>query len=466
MNLKVLLLASELFPYAKTGGLGEAISILSKELRRQNIDARVIFPKYKTLSKYDNLSTVCKFPIGIKWRHHQAHVLQINDNTELFAYTIANDHFFLRDNFYGYEDDFERFNFFTLAALELLKHIDFKPHIIHFNDWQVGLGSFYLKEKYSAYDEHFYQNISSVFSIHNIQHQGNFDKGILSPLDIPEYYYTPELIELFGKVSFMKSGIVYSDIITTVSETYAKEIQTPAYSYGLDGVISSRKKDLFGIINGIYYNDTNGSIIKDKKYLQERVALPIKNVPVIALITRLVEQKGIDIIALALEEILSHELQLIVLGTGEYRYENLFLDYGRRYKNLSSHIYFSTELSLDIYKHSDMFLMPSLFEPCGLSQMISMKYGTIPIVRKTGGLEDTVQHFNAKNKTGNGFVFEDYDANGLMWALKEALNLYNNQSLWKIVCENALKSKFTAEDSAKKYIEIYKKIANKKISVV
>lgn len=456
MNLKVLLMTSEAGPYAKTGGLGDVMEILPKELRKQNVDARVVFPKYKNLSKFNSLTDLGRVSVGIGFRHHEGQILRV-DEEENHNYVIANDHFFGRDNLYGYEDDHKRFYFFVRAALEFLKLINFKPHVIHLNDWQVGLTSFHLEE--FLYDDPFYADIATLFSIHNIQHQGNFHRGILPELDISDYYFTPDKLELHGNVSYMKSAIVYSHAISTVSAKYAKEIQTPTYSYGLDGVIAARKRDLYGIINGISYEDVDKGIMKDRDYIQNRVHLPEHNVPVIALISRLVQQKGIDIIAVALDEILSMDLQLVVLGTGELRYEELFREYSRRYPDkLAAHIYFSTDLSIDIYKHSDMFLMPSLFEPCGLSQMIAMKYGTIPIVRKTGGLEDTVQHFNPKTKEGNGFVFEDYDANGLMWALREAMSIYQDGVMWGAVAKNALASKFTVEASATKYIEVYNKI--------
>ncbi|MCL1995698.1 MAG: glycogen synthase [Defluviitaleaceae bacterium] len=458
MNLKVLIAASEVAPYSKTGGLGDVMHILPQELRSQNVDARVVFPKYKSFSKFETVTQIRKFSIGIKWSHWDTQVFQV-DEVEKGVYAIGNDHFFDRDNLYGYEDDSVRFYFFTMALFEMLKQIDFKPNLIHFNDWQLGLGSFYLKE--AVVDDPFYKDIATVFSIHNIQHQGSFNPEVLDTLDISKYYFNHEMLEHYGKVSFMKAGIVYSDTITTVSKTYAKEIQTPNYSYGLDKVLTHRKDDLYGILNGISYDDISGGIPKDRDYLQERVGLPIKNVPVLALITRLVEQKGIDIIAVALDEILSHNLQLVVLGTGEDRYEKLFMDYSQRYENLASHIYFSTKLSIDIYMHSDMFLMPSLFEPCGLAQMIAMKYGTIPIVRKTGGLQDTIQHFDIETKTGNGFVFEDYDANGLMWAIEQALKIYREPAHWGLVAKNALNSKFTDENMAKEYIDLYENTIKK-----
>ncbi|MCL1935834.1 MAG: glycogen synthase [Defluviitaleaceae bacterium] len=462
MALKVLMVASELSPYAKTGGLGEVIGVLTKELRNQGVDARAVFPKYKNLSKFNHLTQICNFPVNINFQNHDAIVFSVDDKKN-HIYTIENDYFFLRDNMYGYDDDYFRFYFFTLAVFEFIKQLDFKPDIIHFNDWQVGLGSFYLKESLS--DNSFYSNISTIFSIHNIQHQGNFEKDILEKLGIEEYYFNPNMIELYDKVSFMKAGILYSDAITTVSENYAKEIQTPFFSFGLDGVISSRKEDLYGIVNGIEYNDVDNFKTKNKKYLQQKMGLPIKDVPIVSIVTRLAEQKGIDIIVEALNEIVNKDLQLIILGVGEEKYEKIFLEYDEKHENVTANIYFDTDISIDIYKHSDIFLMPSLFEPCGIAQMISMKYGTVPIVRKTGGLKDTVIHFDTESKCGNGFVFEDYNAEGLLWAFDKALETYKNKEDWSHVVSNALNTKFSSEDTAKKYIELYKKVLkNKKLN--
>ena len=451
MSKKVLLVASEVSPYAKTGGLGDVLGILPKEMREQGLDVKVIFPKYEYAVVGDT-ELVTKFSIGLGFTSKEARVHEIVDDRGF--YMVENAHYFMRNNIYGYGDDHERFYFFTRAALEFIKRLDWKPDVIHFNDWQTGMGSFYLKEM--LHDDAFYEDISTVFSIHNIQHQGNFDRKALVDLDISDYYFTPDKIEMYDRLNFMKAGLVYSDAIVTVSQKYAKEIQTPSYGFGLDGVIGSRKNNLYGIINGIDYDDIDFmQIPKDKRYLQERVGLEQRDVPVFALITRLAEQKGIDIIAGVLDELLSKDIQLIVLGTGEERYERLFKSYAEKYNNLSVNLFFDTQLSMDIYKHSDMFLMPSLFEPCGLAQMISMKYGTVPVVRKTGGLEDTVTHFDRETGSGNGFSFEDYDATGLMWAINQALEVYYDKYHWERVVINATNTRLTVRSSAKKYLDLY-----------
>ena len=412
---KILLVSSEVAPYAKTGGLGEVINILHTELRKQGVDARVVFPRYKNIACFNTLEQIGEVIVNVAGKTQGGQILAV-DNPADHIYAIGNEDMFFRDGFYGYPDDHYRFYFFTVAVLAMIKSLDFKPDIINFNDWQVGLGAFYLKE--ALIDDPFFADIATVFSIHNIQHQGSFGADALDQIGIDPYYFNLHMLECYGRLNFMKAGIVFNDAVTTVSKTYAKEIQTPFYSYGLDGVIKSRRQDLYGIINGISYDDVMAEpVVKDRAALQQRLGLPVEDRPVVALITRLVEQKGIDIIAHSLDQLLSRGLQLVVLGVGEERYERLFHDYASRYHNLSAHLYFNTELSLDIYKHSDMFLMPSLFEPCGIAQMIAMKYGTVPIVRKTGGLDDTVKHFDPESRWGNGFVFNDYDSGGLVWAV-------------------------------------------------
>lgn len=456
---KVLLVSAEVAPYAKTGGLGEVIDILHKELRRQGADARVVLPKYKNLQRFTSQEKLGEVSVNIAGRQHEAHILAL-DNPAHHIYAIGNDDMFFRDSFYGYADDHYRFYFFTLAVLQMIKALDFKPDIINFNDWQTGLGSFYLQEALS--DDPFFKDIATVFSIHNIQHQGSFGADALAQLGIDNYYFNMDMLEFHGRMNMMKAGIVFSHGINTVSKTYAREIQTPRYAYGLDGVIKSRNQDLYGILNGISYDDVVGNpVVKDKAYLQERVGLPIEDKPVIGLVTRLAEQKGIDIIDQALDKILQRDVQLVVLGTGEARYERMFNDYATRYANLASHMYFNTEISLDIYKNSDLFLMPSLFEPCGLAQMISMKYGTVPIVHKTGGLEDTVIHYNGDTQQGNGFVFNDYDDGGLIWALDQALMTYRDPVHWQKVKQNALDSQFSVEQAATDYLQMYRRIISK-----
>ncbi len=474
--MKVLFVSSEVSPFAKSGGLGDVMGSLPKALKQKGVDARVVFPKYKSIkSEYLNSSRyIDSFYVSLGWRNQSASIHQLDYDVPVYA--IENDYYFNRDGFYGYGDDFERFAFFCKASIEFLGFLDdFKPDIIHFNDWQTGPASIYLKDYYSRYA--FYSKMKSVYTIHNIQYQGIYGREVLGSIDLNDGYFTNDKLEFHNCVSFMKAGLTYSDIISTVSETYAKEIQTPGYGYGLDGLLRARSQSLYGIVNGIDYDcynpETDPHVFRNynalrynlkkenKKALQEQLNLPVKDVPVISIISRLADQKGFDIISVALDEILSKDIQLIILGTGEGRYEHMFKNAAyRNPEKLSANICFSENLAQKIYAGSDMFLMPSLFEPCGLGQLFAMRYGTIPIVRQTGGLSDTVTHYNEETKTGNGFVFKDYDARGMMWAFNEAMRIYHKEGEFDNVIKNAMTSDFSWENSADKYIEMYHKLIN------
>ena len=482
-RLKVLFVGSEVAPYAKSGGLGDVIAALPKALARLSIDARVVFPKYQSikLEYLEGSQYIDSFNVKLGWRSQNASIFQMSDEItgNVPTYMIENSYYFGRDGFYGYGDDFERFAFFSKASIEFLSLIDFKPDVIHFNDWQTALGPLYLKDYYKRY--RFFSNIKTLFTIHNIQYQGMFGSEILGMIDLNSGYFTGDKLEFYGKVNYLKSGIVYSDAISTVSETYAREIQTHSYSYGMDGVLRSRAADLYGIINGIdtdmYNPETDKNLTSnynadsaDKKNdnklaLQRRLNLPERaDVPMFAVISRLADQKGFDLIAFVMDELMARDIQLVVLGTGDSRYEHLFWRLAEQYPDkLSANILFNEELARQIYASADIFLMPSLFEPCGLGQIISMRYGTIPVVRKTGGLSDTVSHFDKDDpeSTGNGFLFEDYLASGLMWAINRATDCFYDKESWRRVVQNAMHGDFSWPSSAEKYIELYEKLGDR-----
>lgn len=465
-DIKVLILSSEMAPLAKSGGLGDVIGSLPIALRQQNIDARVVFPKYKSinLDQVNNLEQCTEYYVNLGWRKQSATIYRYMDPFP--TYLIENSYYFDRDGFYGYHDDFERFAFFTKAAIEMMHNIDFKADIIHFNDWQTGLGSIYLKDKYKSFT--FYQDMKTVYTIHNLQYQGIFGKEIMENIDLDTSYCTFDKLEFFSCINYMKGGITYADAITTVSEKYSLEIQTPEYGYNLDGLLSSRKNIISGIVNGIntdiynpeknpyiykHYNSDSIHIKKENKTcLQEELGLPIKDVPIISIVSRLADQKGLDILQQVIYEIMNYDIQFIVVGTGEVRYEHLFYDLAYRYPDkFSANIKFSEDLAQKVYAGSDLFLMPSLFEPCGLGQLIAMSYGTIPIVRNTGGLSDTVKHGL------NGFVFNDYDGNGLLWAIKEGIKTYYSEH-FNTMIKNAMQSDYSWNNSAKKYKELYENL--------
>jgi len=478
-KLRVLLVATEVNPYSKTGGLGDVAGSLPKALRDRDVDIRVVLPKYGSIpgDLLTNAKLLSTFTVHLSWRAQDATILSIDAHGDGDSvYLIENDFYFARDAVYGYGDDFERFAFFSKASVEMLSHIGFQADILHFNDWHTGLGPTYLRDVYRGFT--YYAHMKSLFTIHNLHYQGVFGRDILWHVGLNDGYYTGGDLEFHGNISYLKAGIVHSDAVSTVSETYAAEIQTPSYGYGMDGLLRSRGMfggQLYGITNGIdtelnnpetdsriYVNYNADSLEKKRmnKYrLQEDLGLPVSKAPMFSMITRLVEQKGLDILSIIMEELMSMDIQLVVLGTGDSRYEGLFKHFAWRFpEKVSANITFNATLAQRIYAASDMFLMPSVYEPCGLGQLFAMRYGTIPIVRKTGGLADTVKHFNHDNDTGNGFLFEDCVASGLMWAIKEALNVYYSPK-WEVVVKNAMGEDYSWHQAADAYIDMYKKIA-------
>jgi len=477
-SLKILLVAAEVAPYSQSGGLGDVTGSLPKALRASGVDMRVVLPKYKTIQSelLKDARELASFTVHLAWRSQEASIHVIDEHGDGDStYLIENDFYFARDTFYGYGDDFERFAFFSKAAIEMLGVIDFQADIIHFNDWHTGLGPTFLRDVYRGFT--FYKDMKSIITIHNLHYQGVFGRDILWNVGLNDGYYTGGDLEFFGNASFLKAGVLHADAVSTVSKTYAGEIQTPAYGYGMDGLLRQRGEHdgrLFGIVNGIdidKYNPATDPRIfenfsigeKDKKRankhaLQQHLNLPVGDMPVISIISRLVEQKGLDIVAVILEELLNMDIQLVVLGTGEGRYENLFRGYAMRYPHkVSANINYEGTLSRRIYAGADIFLMPSVYEPCGLGQLFAMRYGTVPIVRRTGGLADTVTHFNPATGEGNGFSFDDFLASGLMWAIREALSLYGSCE-WDTLVHNAMSSDFSWRRMAGEYIDMYEKV--------
>lgn len=477
-KIKVLMVASEASPFAKSGGLGDVIGSLPKELKNNGVDIRVVIPKYKSIKTelISNIKKVLDFDVHLGYKKIGCSVF-LKEINKVKIYLIENHDYFSRDGFYGYSDDHIRFAFFTKAALSMLPEIKFKPDIVNFNDWQTGLGPIFLRDQLSGFT--FYKDIKSVFTIHNIQYQGVFSPSVLDEVGLNSGYFTKEKLEFFNAINFMKGGILYADKVTTVSKTYANEIQTPEFGYNLHDVLKERSYKVCGILNGIDSKDTDPRKDKlifknfdfdsisikaeNKKALQEELGLEIrKDVPMISIISRLVDQKGCELIAQILQEILSYDIQLVVLGTGDKRYEDMFKHFGFHHGHkMSANIYFDEALSHRIYASSDMILMPSLFEPCGLSQIFAMGYGTIPIVRNTGGLSDTVSHYDKTTKQGTGFKFNDYDRNGLLWCINEARTMYNNGEFINII-KNAMECDFSWDSSAKEYIGLYTELKNLK----
>ncbi|MDR0273408.1 MAG: glycogen synthase [Clostridiales bacterium] len=476
--MKILLVSTEVNPYSKSGGLGDVAGSLPLALRKLGVDMRVALPKYQSIPEkhLTDAKAISEFTVHLSWRAQKAviHSLDAHGDGES-VYFIENDFYFARDSYYGYGDDFERFAFFTKATVEMLSRIDFQADIIHFNDWHTGLGPTYLRDVYKGFT--YYKNMKSLFTIHNLHYQGVFGREILWAVGLNDGYFIGGDLEFFGNISYLKAGIMHADAVSTVSETYAGEIQTPSYGYGMDGLLRQRAQStgqIYGITNGIdveannpetdpsiFVNFTSETLEKKRmnKYrLQEELKLPVGKMPVFSMVTRLVEQKGLDILSVIMDEFLSMDVQLVILGTGEGRYENMFRHYAWRYPDkISANITFSTDLAQQIYAASDIFLMPSVYEPCGLGQLFAMRYGTIPLVRKTGGLADTVSHFNPETGEGNGFAFEDFVASGLMWAIRQSIDVYHSPN-WDILVKNAMNGEYSWQKAAGEYIDMYKKI--------
>ena len=478
--MKILYVAAEAVPFAKTGGLADVAGSLPKALKADGVDVRVIMPKFgKIPEAYRNaMEHVYDGELPVAWRKKYVGL----DKYELDGvtyYFVDNEEYFNREGFYGYDDDAERFSFFSRAVLDLLPEVDFWPDVIHTNDWHAGLVNVFLKLEHMG--DARYERIKTVYTIHNLKYQGVFPKDVMPDvLGLDWKYFNNGDLEFYDAVNFMKGGIIYADAITTVSKTYAKEIQYPYFGEHLDGLLRSREQDLSGIVNGIDYDVYNprtdkyifetydeGSLdrkLDNKTELQKSLGLPERRkVPLIAIVSRLVEPKGMDLVVRMMDEILQHEdIQLVVLGTGEKRYEDWFKGLAWRYpKKVSVNIYFSNELAQRIYAGADIFLMPSNYEPCGIGQLIALRYGTIPVVRQTGGLKDTVQQYNKYTQEGNGFVFDNYNAHEMMYALKRALSFYGNYEIWHKIQLNAVQSDFSWKRSAKEYEALYKRLTAK-----
>ena len=474
--MKVLFVTSEANPFVKTGGLGDVMGALPQSLHNLGVDARVVLPKHKNIKGdyVKKLEFIKWFMVPVGWRNQYCGVFKYEHKSVTY-YFIDNEYYFNRDGLYGYGDDAERFAFFDRAVLCFLKEIDWQPDIINCNDWQTGMIPVLHKLEYRK--DPFYSNMKTVFSIHNLLFKGTFSPDIL-----PNYFgydYMPMAngsVELHGGASFMKGALNYSDIITTVSNSYAEEIKTPQYGEGLDGLLREKSFRLKGIVNGIDYEEFNpeeDNLIyrkfnyedlkgktENKILLQKELGLPQKeNTPMIGLVSRLTIQKGCDLIINIIDRLLQNDIQVVILGTGDYLYEETFKKLQYRYPDkISANIKFDNVLAHKIYAASDMFLMPSLFEPCGLGQLIALRYGTIPIVRETGGLKDTIRPYNQYSKVGNGFGFKNYNANELMSITEYALALYKDKEHWKSIVRQAMESDNSWEKSAQEYKKLYEEL--------
>ncbi len=479
-NINVLFASSEVFPFAKTGGLGDVAGSLPKAISKLGTDIRVVMPNYGSIpQQYKNSMEFLGFIyVDLSWRHQYCGVLKLVYD-EVTYYFLDNEYYFNRAELYGDFDQAEQFTFFSKAIIQMLQLIGFKPDIIHCNDWQTGVVSLLLKANYGHIP--FYSKIKTVFTIHNLKYQGIFPKQVLTDLlGVDWQYFTPNGIEFHDNVNYMKAGLVYSDSISTVSPSYAQEIKTDFYGENLNDILIHRSNDLYGILNGIDYEKNNPENDKrlystysadniSKRYenrhqLQQELGLPARpDVPIIGIISRLTAQKGFDLIEYVLEELLQMDIQLVLLGKGDDHYKYVFENAAYWHKDkVSANITFSDTLAQRIYAGCDMFLMPSLFEPCGLGQIFSFRYGCVPIVRETGGLNDTVLSYNEFTGEGNGFTFANYNAHDMLNTIKRAVYFYyNKKDVWNLLVQRGMKADFSWDKSAHAYLDMYQKTLNK-----
>lgn len=471
--MKVLYVSSEANPFMASGGLGDVAGSLPVELRKRLIGCRVVMPLYDSIKQEykDKMRFITSISVPVAWRRQYCGIFEAKYNGVIF-YFLDNQYYFKRDGIYGHYDDAERFAFFARAVIEIIPAIEWKPDIIHCNDWQSALTPLYYSKYYATQPG--FENIKTVFTIHNIQYQGKYGNELLTDvLGIDEQ--DSNLIEYDGLVNFMKAGIECANKVTTVSPTYANEILDPWYSHGLDAILNERSWKLQGILNGIdtvsYNPETDPNIFanynaddfknkaKNKEELQKQLGLEVRSdVPLIGIVTRLVGHKGVDLMEAVLEKSLwERDVQYVVLGSGEWQYESYFRELHNKYpEKVSVTIGFIPELSRKIYAGADMFLMPSKSEPCGLSQMISLRYGTLPIVRETGGLKDSIT--DCGDGVGNGFTFKTYDAYDMLGAIYRAIDVYNSPSDWKVLVKRALDCDMSWGKSANEYIKMYKSL--------
>jgi starch synthase len=482
--MKILIAASEAVPFAKTGGLADVTGSLLNEYKKMNLEPAIILPFYrkiktavrdfgiKPLGKEIIVPLGNKFEIGKIWKGKTPEGAD--------AYFIENDRFYDRNDLYGtpegdFPDNAARFIFYNRAVLETLKTLELKFDVIHCNDWQTGLIPVYTKTLYKKT----FAKTATLMTIHNLGYQGLFWSIDMPMTGLGWEIFNIEGLEFYGKINFLKGGIMFSDIITTVSNNYAEEILTSEHGFGLDGVLRKRNNDLYGIINGINCNiwdpekdtyipysysikDLSGKT-KCKKSLQKECGFPLNDSPLIGMVTRLSSQKGLDLVAEAMKKIVNSGMQVVILGEGEKYFRNLFLDLQKKYrKSLSVTIGFNDSLAHKIYAGSDIFLMPSKYEPCGLGQLIALRYGTIPVVRKTGGLADTIIEYNTSDRTGTGFLFNGYSSCEMLEALERTNEFFNDKADWLRIKKNSMSQDFSWRHSAEEYLSLYQKAVKKK----
>lgn len=471
--MKIIFVSAEVAPYSKSGGLADVAGSLPREFVKMGHEVIIITPKYRDIAY--PMEYVEDFSVQMDGkkvdaiiRKHEQYI--DNDSSKkLTTFFVDNAFYFDRDYMYCYQDEAERFAFFDKAVAKIVE--DIKPDILHLNDWQTGPIAVYTRDIYNN------KFTKIIYTIHNMEYSGRFGRNDFSHLGLGEEYFTPEKLEFYGDLSFSKAGIIYADVVTTVSKSYSNEIQTKEYGFGYEGLLQMKKAQnrLVGILNGIdvdfynpgkdegIYKNYNKDSIENKKInkakLQEELGLPVKDVPMLVVISRVVQHKGFDILIESLKEVLKDDVQFVLLGLGDEHYINRFLLLKEKYTGkISINNLFDENLAKRIYAGSDMFIMPSIFEPCGLSQLISFRYGTIPIARKTGGLNDTVIGFLGDRENGNGFTFWNANERDLEEVIKKALSVYKDKETWQKIVKRVMNLDYSWKSSAEKYIEVYKRV--------
>jgi len=478
MALRTLLCSSEAVPFAKTGGLADVAGALPKALVKLGHDVRLMLPKYGSIDAGKIASESAGPPIEVHLGGRSVRVgIETSDAIPgVVTYLVDCPEYFDRDGLYGQSDDAERFALFCRAALEFLRAGDWKPDVIHGNDWQTALVPVFLKTIYAG--DPALSGIGTLHTIHNLAYQGIFPPLALDAVGLDRSFLTMDRLEFYGQANFLKGGLVFADLLNTVSEKYAEEIQTPEYGERLEGILAKRRGSLFGILNGLDYEAWNpatdtfiaanysgdhlGPKAANKAALQKQMNLPERpEVPLFGIVSRLAGQKGLDVLSEALPHLLTLDVQFALLGTGEQHYHDLLSRIAGQHPDKAAvALTFDNALAHQIYAGCDMFLMPSYYEPCGLGQMISLRYGTIPVVRETGGLADTIADFDPKTGEGNGFSFADHSEVALLGAMARGIEVMRNPRVWDRLVQNAFASNFSWERSAEAYADLYQRAAD------
>lgn len=470
--MKILFVASEARPFIASGGLADVAGSLPKALCDSGNECRVVIPLYKNIPQQfrEKMEFVRNFNVPLAWRNQYCGVFKMCHQGVVY-YFLDNEYYFKRDNLYGYYDDAERFAFFSKASMEMLNYIDYDPDIVHTNDWHTALVPVYLNTFYRSIPK--YHDIKTVFTIHNIQYQGQYGMEIAwDVLGIPEYQHP--ILEYNGCLNMMKAAIVQVNVVNTVSSSYAVEIHDPWFSHGLDPILNMKGNRVIGILNGIdvaandpktdqdIYKNYDIKTLEDKKVnkaelMKEMGLEPNEDRMLIGMVTRFASHKGLDLVKYIFDDLMRDNVSVVVLGSGEKVYEDFFREMQYRYAGrMSVKIGFLPALSKKIYAGADVFLMPSKSEPCGLAQMVAARYGTLPIVRETGGLKDSIHDMGTEN--GNGFTFKTYNAHDMLGAIQRAEGLYGNKPLWKDAMTAAMSCDFSWDKSAGEYVRMYQMI--------